>query len=87
MLFLAYLFYQKYVQAGKYILVYLSEMENRRDLISTATFKGLDAGGNRWRFRDAQIDAWVEAGQRSEDRETRRGLYAKVERRLISFMA
>lgn len=39
-------------------------------------------GGNRWRYRDADIDAWTEAGRAEMDTAVRRQLYAQVQRRL-----
>jgi peptide/nickel transport system substrate-binding protein len=39
-------------------------------------------GLNRWRFRDAQVDAALERGRRSLDRDERKRAYAEVQRRL-----
>ena len=39
-------------------------------------------GGNRWRYRNADVDAWTTAGRRELDPARRRELYAQVQRRL-----
>jgi peptide/nickel transport system substrate-binding protein len=39
-------------------------------------------GTNRWRYRDAELDGWLERARASEDREERRRLYALAQVRL-----
>jgi peptide/nickel transport system substrate-binding protein len=41
-----------------------------------------DAGANRFRYRDRELDAWLTAGRASEDRDERRRLYALAQERL-----
>jgi peptide/nickel transport system substrate-binding protein len=43
-----------------------------------------DAGGNRMRFRSAEIDRLLDAGRRELDRDKRRAIYAEVQRILGS---
>jgi len=41
-----------------------------------------DAGANRFRYRDPELDALVEHGQRVEDRAQRKAIYAQAQQRL-----
>ncbi len=41
-----------------------------------------DAGNNRWRYRDAEVDRLLDEGRRAPDREARRAAYKVVQRRL-----
>ena len=45
--------------------------------------KNLDAGINRMRYRDAAMDALLDAGQREMDRLQRRQIYEKVQEQLL----
>jgi peptide/nickel transport system substrate-binding protein len=36
-------------------------------------------GGNRWRYRNAQVDGWTDAGRREPDLARRRALYGEVQ--------
>jgi peptide/nickel transport system substrate-binding protein len=46
------------------------------------TYDDPDVGLNRWRYRDAELDHWLEAGRAAEDPQARRAIYARVEARL-----
>jgi peptide/nickel transport system substrate-binding protein len=48
--------------------------------------ENLDAGGNRFRFRDARVDELLERGRRAEEKEERRHIYAEVQRHLADLM-
>jgi len=39
-------------------------------------------GSNRWRYRNADIDAWTEAARRQLDRDARKALYARIQRKI-----
>ncbi len=43
-------------------------------------------GANRGRYRDARMDAWLDAAAATEDRDERRALYAKIERKMLADM-
>jgi peptide/nickel transport system substrate-binding protein len=46
------------------------------------TRDNLDAGANRWRYRDPELDRLLERGRTEESPEARRPLYAEAQRRL-----
>src|SRR5207247_11754 len=39
-------------------------------------------GWNRGRFRDPDVDAWIEAARRTADRAVRKDLYGRIQRRV-----
>lgn len=41
-----------------------------------------EGGGNRWGYRDPEVDRWLEQGRGAQDRANRRGFYLKVQARL-----
>ncbi len=43
-------------------------------------------GANRGRYRDARMDAWLDAAAATEDRNARRALYEKIERKMQADM-